>query len=101
MVIVVRCLILRVSVVQTLTECHCVPGRVPRAKDTNIIKKRSLPSRIFQSNAKTHIKEAMINIIMRFSTGSTGTLGRSLPVLLGSRQVGEACTEEITLELSP
>lgn len=99
--IVVRCLILRVSVAQTLTECHCVPGRVPRAKDRKIIKKRSLPSRIFQSNAKTHINEAMINTIMRFSTGSTGTLGRALPVLLGSRQVGEACTEEITLELSP
>lgn len=41
----------------------------------------------------------MINVIMRFSTGRTGTLGKALPGLLGGRWVREGGTEEITLEL--
>lgn len=48
-------LILNISVKLTLTESHYVPGKVPGAEDTKIIKKRSLPSRISQSNRKTHI----------------------------------------------
>lgn len=34
--------------------CHYIPGKVPGAVDTKIIEKRSLPSRILQSNGKTH-----------------------------------------------
>ena len=76
---------------------------MPGAEDTKIIKKRSLPSRISQSNRKTHISTnpfSGISTLMRFSTGRAGTLGEILPVLLGGRRVREGCTEEITLELS-
>lgn len=41
----------------------------------------------------------MINTIMRFSTGRTGTVRKALPGLLGGRQFREGCTEGITLEL--
>lgn len=40
----------------------------------------------------------MINTIMRFGTGRTGTVGKAPPVLLGGRQFREGGTEGITLE---
>ena len=56
--IVGSCLLLNISVEQTLAENHYVPGKVPGAEDTKIIiKKRSLPSRISQSNRKTLINK--------------------------------------------
>lgn len=90
MVIVVRCLKLRISVEQTLTGCHRIPGKVPGAEDTKIIKTRSLPSRISQSNGETHTYEqSMISTVMRFSTDRTRTLGGVLPVRFGGRWLGE------------
>jgi hypothetical protein len=53
--LVITVLILKISVEQTLTEFYHTPGKVPGAEDTKIIKKRSLPLRISQSNGKANI----------------------------------------------
>ena len=50
-------------------------------------------------NTYKHTPFGVINTIMRFSTGRTGTVRKALPGLLGGRQFREGCTEGITLEL--
>lgn len=51
------CLTVRISADQTLPECHHVPGKVPGAEDTEIIKKRTLPLRISLSNGIADLNE--------------------------------------------
>lgn len=38
----------------TNSDCLSLPGKVPGAEDTKMIKKRSLPLRLSQSNGRTH-----------------------------------------------
>lgn len=47
----------RISAELTLTECHHVPGKVPGAEETEIIKKRTLPLRISLSNGIANLNE--------------------------------------------